>query len=115
MEVALQHIQNLVSEAKLSPEVKQQTLWALNHLPSLYADFARTYDVRYRDAINRHVQGILNTLAADPTKCPDAKRVLEGLVSQIQAMHTRLAIPSLGLKIPISKACRKPKSVAVVV
>jgi hypothetical protein len=109
MEAALQQMRDLVSEANLPPAVEQQILWGLGKLPQLYADFARTYDIRYRDTIAGQVQGIINTLATQPS--PDAARVLEGLVTQLHAMHERLAIPGLTLKMPApAKVSRKKKA-----
>jgi hypothetical protein len=98
MEAAFQHLRELVRNANLSTEMQQQILWVFDQLPQHYADFARTYDVRYRDAIIGHVQGVMNRLAKQAG--PDAAAVLQGLVSQLQSMHERLAIPSLNLKLP---------------
>src|SRR5581483_6177080 len=90
MQADLQQMRDLVSGADLPPDVRQQSLRALDQLPKLYAEFGRTYDIRYRDGIAGHVQGVLNTLAKQAS--PDAPRVLEGLVTQLRAMHERLAI-----------------------
>lgn len=110
MEAALAKIQDLVSKAALSVEVQRRLRWALDQLPPLYRDLARTYDVRYRDGILHHVHGMLRTLEAKPVNCPDAPKVMDGLVRRLLAMHTRLGIPGLGLKAPApAKPSRKRK------
>ncbi len=113
MEAELQTIQTLVSGATLSPEVRRNVVWRLVLLPPIYRDLERSFDSRYRDTILRLVDSMLKTLAAKDADSPDGSQVGEGIVHGLLAMHARLGISSLGLKLPAPpkpvKAARKRK------
>ena len=95
--VEIATLRTLIRAANLAPDAKHTALWGLDQLPELYADFGRTNESRFGDAIRRLSQGILKSLAEHGTG-DDAGRVGDALVAQLGRLHERLGLTPLPLK-----------------
>lgn len=109
MDKALESLRQLVRRATLPAETEQSILRCVDKLPSLYGDWDRTYEIRYRDSIARIVEQILHSLGKVQSDSVDGGHVADGFLSRLAAIHQRLGIPSLGLKPRIGKPVLKRK------
>jgi hypothetical protein len=100
----------LVSEARLSPDAAHSVLWCVNQLPNLCDQFVRTYESRYADEISRVERGVLQKLDAEATTNPEAPKLAERLLEQIQILHERMGLPRLDCKAKEEKRGRKTKA-----
>jgi hypothetical protein len=104
----LRGVHTIVGKATLTPALRKQLLDGLAKLPALYEGLEQTYESRFHDAIIRAARLMLKNLADADEESPDAQRVAEGIVTRLQAMHERLGIPNLNLKMPLPpKVVRK--------
>jgi hypothetical protein len=94
----LTKLRTLVKRAKLVADTEHAVLWCLDQLPKLYAEFCRTYEIRFREAILRLAQGVLKTLA-ETSVGTGAGRVSDALVAQLGGLHERLGLAPLALKL----------------
>jgi hypothetical protein len=100
-------LSTLVKRARLAPDAKHTALWCLGQLPKLYADFCRTHESRFGDAISRLAQAVLKNLAGQGTG-----RVGDAFLAQLAALHERLGLAPLALKPTAApRSGRKKKSV----
>jgi hypothetical protein len=95
--VELATLHTLIQAANLAADAKHSALWCVDQLPKLYADFGRTNESRFGDAICRLSQGVLKCLAEHGAG-DDAGRVGEALVAQLGGLHERLGLVPLPLK-----------------
>jgi hypothetical protein len=87
----------LVQTSDLATDVKHTALWGLDQLSQLYADFVRTDESRFADAILRLARGLLKRLA-EKGAGEDAGRVGDALVAQLDGLHQRHGFAPLPLK-----------------
>jgi hypothetical protein len=102
-------LRTLVKRSKLVAETQHTILWCLDQLPKLYAEFCRTYDVRFGDEILRLARGVLKTLAGTGPVTA-AGRVGDALVAQLGGLHARLGLAPLALELaggPVSSRTRR--------
>jgi hypothetical protein len=104
----LTKLRGLVKRAKLVADTEHSVLWCLDQLPKLYAEFCRTYESRFVDAILRLAQGVLKKLAE--ASLGTAVRVGEALVALLGGLHERLGLAPLALKLAAPGSGRKKKS-----
>ena len=90
-------LRSLVQTSHLAADVKHTALWGLDQLSQLYAEFVRTDDSRFADAILRLARGLLKRLAEEGAG-EDAGRVGEALVAQLGGLHQRHGFAPLPLK-----------------
>ncbi len=90
-------LRSLVQTSDLAADVKHTALWSLDQLPTLYANFVRTDESRFADAILRLARGMLKRLA-DKGAGEDAGRVSDALVAQLEGLHQRHGFALLPLK-----------------
>ena len=110
MPAELATLHSLAQTANLAAEVKHAVLWGLDQLSQLYADFVRTDESRFADAILRLARGILKWLAEKDAGV-DAGRVGDALVAQLGGLHQRHGFAPLPLKLTAAAAGgRKKKS-----
>jgi hypothetical protein len=103
-------LRSLIQTANLAADVKHAALWGLDQLSQLYADFVRTDESRFADAILRLARGLLKRLA-EKEAGEDAGRVGDALVTQLGELHQRHGFVPLPLKLTASPAGgRKKKS-----
>jgi hypothetical protein len=98
----LARIRALVKRAKLLADAEHGILWCLDQLPHLYAEFCRTCESRFGDAILRLAQAVLKKLAESGLGTA-ALRVSAALVTQLAGLHERLGLCTLALR-PVSPA-----------
>ncbi len=101
--IELTTLRTVINKASLAEEARRTSLWCLDQLPPLYADFRRTYESRFGDSIFRLAQAILKRLAEKGTG-DDAGRVGAVLVAELGSLHERLGLPALGLKVVVVAA-----------
>jgi hypothetical protein len=97
MPTELATLRSLAQTANLDAEVKHAVLWGLDQLSQLYADFVRTDESRFVDAILRLARGLLKRLAEQEAG-KDAGRVGDALVAQLGALHQRHGFAPLPLQ-----------------
>jgi hypothetical protein len=103
-------LRSLIQAANLAADVKNAALWGLDQLSRLYADFVRTDESRFADAILRLARGLLKRLA-EKQAGEDAGRVGDALVAQLGELHQRHGFAPLPLKLTAAPAGgRKKKS-----
>jgi hypothetical protein len=90
-------LRSLVQTSDLAADVKHTALWGLDQLSQLYADFVRTDESRFADAMVRLARGLLKRLA-EKGAGEDAGRVGEALVAQLDGLHRRHGFAPLPLK-----------------
>ena len=90
-------LRSLVRTSNLAADVKHTALWGLDQLTQLYANFLRTDESRFADAILRLAQGLLKRLAGKGAG-EDAGRVSAALVAQLEGLHQRHGFAPLPLK-----------------
>ncbi|HEX5270100.1 MAG TPA: hypothetical protein VFW33_06430, partial [Gemmataceae bacterium] len=90
---------------------KHTALWGLDQLSQLYADFVRTDESRFADAILRLARGLLKRLA-DKGAGVDAGRVGDALVSQLERLHQRHGFAPLSLKPTTAPSSGRKKKTA---
>ncbi|HKI30349.1 MAG TPA: hypothetical protein VKA46_00560 [Gemmataceae bacterium] len=106
----LTRLRTLVKRAKLVADAEHSVLWCLDQLPKLYADFCRTDESRFGDAILRLASAVLKKLA-ETSLGTGAGRVGDALVAQLGRLHERLGLAPLALKpAPTTASGRKKKS-----
>jgi hypothetical protein len=105
----LAKLRSLVKRAKLVADTEHSVLWCLDQLPKLYAEFCRTDESRFIDAILRLTQGVLMKLA-ETSLGTGAGRVGDALVVQLGGLHERLGLAPLPLKLAAPASGRKKKS-----
>jgi hypothetical protein len=89
-------LHNLARKADLTPEAKHITLYCLDQLPLLYADFSRTNEGRFGDSITMLARAVLKRLA-EVGGGADAERVAKALVKQLTGLHERVGLAPLRL------------------
>lgn len=104
----LAKLRTLVAAAALTDEAKHSARWCLDQLPKLYADFRRTDESRYWDAIGKMGQAVLKRMG-EPDAGEDAGKVSEAVVRGLSSMHRRLAIALLPLKTTVAAPVRRRK------
>ena len=97
MPAELAKLHSLVQKANLAADVKHTALWGVDQLSQLYADFVRTDESRFADAILRLARGILKWLAEKDAGV-DAGRVGDALVTQLGGLHQRHGFAPLPLQ-----------------
>jgi hypothetical protein len=102
----LAKLRTLVADASLTDEAKHSALWCLNQLPRLYAEFRRTDESRFYDAIGKLAQAVLKRLG-EAGAGDAAAKVCEAVVRRLGEMHRRLAIAPLPLKTTASPAGKR--------
>jgi hypothetical protein len=108
--VELVALRTLTQEAHLAADVKHSALWGLDQLSQMYADFVRTDESRFADAIHRLARGLLKRLAEEGAG-EDAGRVGVALVAQLGGLHKRHGFAPLHLTPPTAPpSARKRKS-----
>jgi hypothetical protein len=90
-------LRSLVQTSNLAADMKHTALWGLDQLSQLYADFVRTDECRFADAILRLARGLLKRLA-EKGAGEDAGRVSAALVAQLEGLHQRHGFAPLPLK-----------------
>jgi hypothetical protein len=95
--VEITALRTLIQAANLSPDAKHTALWCVDQLPKLYADFGRTNESRFGDAIRRLSQGLLKRMG-EAGSGADAGRVGDALVAQLDGLHQRLGFAPLPLR-----------------
>ena len=108
MPAELATLRSLAQTANLAAEVKHAVLWGLDQLSQLYADFVRTDESRFADAILRLARGILKWLAEKDAGV-DAGRVGDALVAQMDSLHQRHGFVLLRLRPPAPPAGGRKK------
>ena len=111
MPAELATLHSLAQTANLAAEVKHAVLWGLDQLSQLYADFVRTDESRFADAILRLARGILKWLAEKDAGV-DAGRVGDALVAQLDRLHQRHGFAPLRLRPPAAPARGRKKKPA---
>jgi hypothetical protein len=94
----LSTLRNLTQKAHLTGEVRHAVLWCLDQLPKLYADFRGTCESRFGDAILRLARAVLKR-QAEKGSGGGASRVAEAVVAQLAALHERLGLAPLALRL----------------
>ena len=87
-----------VQSARLADDVRHASLWCVDQLPKLYEDFFRTYESRFADAILGLARAVLKRLA-EKGSGEGASRVAEAVVAQLGALHERLGLAPLALRL----------------
>jgi hypothetical protein len=90
-------LRTLIETASLTPDAKHTALWCVDQLPRLYADFERTNERRFGDAIRHLSQGVLKRMG-EAGAGADAGRVGDALVAQLGGLHQRLGLAPLHFK-----------------
>jgi hypothetical protein len=109
--VELTTLRALIQRANIVADAKHSVLWCLDQLPKLYADFCRTNESRFGDAILRLASAVLNKLA-ETTLGTGAGRLGDAVVAKLGRLHERLGLAPLALKLaPITASGRKRKAV----
>jgi len=104
-------LRTLIQTANLAEDVKHSALWCVDQLPKLYADFGRTNESRFGDAIRRLGQGVLKRMG-EVGAGEDSDRVGNALVAQLGGLHERLGLAPLHLQPAVATAKgRRKKSV----
>jgi hypothetical protein len=99
----LSELHKLVTGASLTDEAKNSTLWCLGKMPKLYADFRRTDESRYLEAIAGFARAVLKRMS-EKDAGEDAGKVAEAAVGRLGEMHRRLGMAPLGIKIVTATA-----------
>jgi hypothetical protein len=103
-------LRSLVQASNLAADVKHTALWGLDQLPQLYADFVRTDESRFADAILRLARGLLKRLA-EKGAGEDARRVGDALVAHLDGLHQRHGFAPLPLQpTPAPSSGRKKRT-----
>jgi hypothetical protein len=97
-------LRTLIQAANLAADAKHTALWCVDQLPKLYADFGRTNESRFGDAIRHLSQGVLKRMG-EAGAGADAGRVGDALVAQLGGLHQRLGLAPL----PLRAATAAPK------
>jgi hypothetical protein len=92
----LAKLRTLVTKASLAAEARHSALWCLDQLPKLYAEFRRTDESRFYDAIGKLAGAVLKRLA-EAGAGDAAAKVCEAVVRRLGEMHRRLGIAPLAL------------------
>jgi hypothetical protein len=103
----LARIRTLVKRARLLADAEHSILWCLDQLPHLYAEFCRTCESRFGDAILRLAQAVLKKLAESGVGAATL-RVSAALVAQLAGLHERLGLSALALR-PVSASAAPGK------
>jgi len=104
MDADLQAVHDLLDTTTLSEEKRHTVSWCLGQLPDLYESLKQTSDTRYIDEICRLVRGLLEALRAASN--PGARRSADAVALRLVAMHERLGLPNLDIKLArVRKAC----------
>jgi hypothetical protein len=111
MPAELATLHSLAQTANLAAEVKHAVLWGLDQLSQLYADFVRTDESRFADAILRLARGLLKRLAEKDAGM-DAGRVGDALVAQLGGLHQRHGFAPLLLQSAAAPATGRKKKPA---
>ena len=90
-------LRSLVQSSNVAADVKHTALWGLDQLSQLYANFVRTDESRFAEAILRLARGLLKRLA-EKGAGEDAGRVSDALVAQLEGLHQRHGFAPLPLK-----------------
>jgi hypothetical protein len=90
-------LRSLVRTSNLAADVKHTALWGLDQLTQLYANFLRTDESRFADAILPLARGLLKRLA-EKGAGEDAGRVGDALVAHLDGLHQRHGFAPLPLK-----------------
>jgi hypothetical protein len=109
--VELATLRALINTANLAADAKHTALWCVDQLPKLYADFGKTNERRFGDAIRHLSQGVLKRMGEDGAGA-DAGRVGDALVAQLGGLHQRLGLAPLFLKPATVPAKGRPKKSA---
>jgi hypothetical protein len=99
-------------KADLTAEAKHITLYCLDQLPPLYADFSRTNEGRFSDAITSLARAVLKRLR-EAGGGEDADRVATALVKQLGMLHERVGLAPLRLPAAAARAPVRAKKKAV--
>lgn len=100
MEPEIEAIREAVRAADLTDQTRHTVGWCLDQLPELCRQFTRTNESRYGDEIRRLTRAVLLALAgAGPAA---------SVTGQLQALHARLGLPELDLK--LAKPSRRKKA-----
>ncbi len=107
----LAKLRTLVARAALTDEARHSALWCLDQLPKLYAEFRRTDESRFYDAISKLAGAVLKRLG-EAGAGDDAAKAGEAVVRRLDGMHRRLAIAPLALKTTATPpgGCRRQKA-----
>jgi hypothetical protein len=108
MPAELATVRALVQTANLAAEVKHAVLWGLDQLSHLYAEFVRTDESRFADAILRLARGLLKRLAEKDAGV-DAGRAGDALVAELGGLHQRHGFAPLPLQSAAMPAAGRKK------
>jgi len=110
IKVELAELGERVRAAEIPDASKQQILWCVGKLPTLYAKFRQTYESRYGEEITRLVQGALNELVNSKPDCAAAQKLAVSVTERLRLLHERSGIPMLSLKLPRTSPPRSRKA-----
>jgi len=112
IQAQLLELGNDVRKAAIPDASKQTTLWCVDKMPLLYAQFCQTNESRYGDELKRLVQGALDDLANGTTASGETQKLGASITERLRALHEREGIPSLNLRTPRTAPVRPSKSPA---
>jgi hypothetical protein len=87
-------IRTLVEASDLASEARETALWCLGQLTRPYLELLRTQEQRFADAIQGLAQAMLKHLSEH-----GGAAVAEPLVAHLHALHERLGLRPLSLKL----------------
>jgi hypothetical protein len=89
----LDSLRCLIGAAALAGAERHTALWCLNQLPRLYRELERTCESRYADEVAGLVAGACKALGGAPGLAGE-------LANRLRALHARLGLPGISLKVP---------------
>ena len=101
-------LRSLVQSSNVAADVKHTALWGLDQLSQLYANFVRTDESRFAEAILRLARGLLKRLA-EKGAGEDARRVGDALVAHLDGLHQRHGFAPLPLQSAAMPAAGRKK------
>lgn len=110
IQVQLAELGNDVRAAAIPAASKQTTLWCVDRLPTLYANFRLTYESRYGEEITRLVQGAMNELVSSATASAATQKLAASIIERLHLLHEQTGIPKLTLKPPRPSPPRSRKA-----